>query len=179
MLVALAGLGLMAGLLSSCRKSGAPSTSEDAAAASAITDPAPTQVAGESKSRVYAIGELAQATDFEMKIHQVRVCKVDEFHQPRTGHIKLGVDAWIRGTTDREVPVNPFNATLTDSQGNSYNMAFGGCSPGLRSVRLRKDDVTRGFISFEIPKQARGLKLEFRPFVLRTGNEPLRFDLAR
>ena len=179
LLVALLGVGAAAGFFSSCRKPAALANSDEAPAVSTAAATVRAPVVGESESRVYAVGELAQATDFEMKILSVRECKVDEFHQPQAGHIKLGVDAWFRGTTDREVPINPFNATLTDSEGNSYNMAFGGCSPGLQSARLRKDDEARGFISFEIPRQARSLKLEFRPFVLRTGNEPVRFDLAR
>jgi hypothetical protein len=167
---------LGAALLAACERSDGPGQAP--APDAALPLPAASMLAG-AQDRTHAVDETAKAPDFEMKVQSVQECKVDEYHRPRAGNLKLGVQVWIQGTSDREVPVNPFSASLTDSAGNSYNMAFGGCQPGLQSVRLRKGDEASGFVTFEIPKQARGLKLEFRPFVLRTGNEPVRFDLAR
>ena len=129
--------------------------------------------------RVYAVGETAEARDYELVLKNVKECKVEEYFKAKKGHLKLGVEVSIRGRTDREVPVNPFYAKLTDSDGYSHSSTFGGCTPELQAVRIKKGDKALGWITFELPKSARGLKFDFAPFILGTGRQTVRFDLGR
>jgi hypothetical protein len=127
----------------------------------------------------HRIGEQAQADDYAMVVRAVSRCKVAPHHQPPVGHEKLGVEVEIRGSTTREVPVNPFYAELVDDQQVTRYISFGGCQPELPSVRIRKGDVAQGWISYEVPSNAHGLKLHYRPYVVGTGRQTLHFDLGR
>jgi hypothetical protein len=85
----------------------------------------------------------------------------------------------ITGTADKQVPVNPFYGKLTDAQGDTYTSTFAGCEPELKSRQLARGDEARGFISFEIPEKASGLKFTYAPFIIGGGKQDTTFDLGR
>jgi hypothetical protein len=135
--------------------------------------------ASRSAKRHYRLGERAQAPDYAMTVRAVEECKVAAHYRPQKGHIKLGVEVTIQGTGTREVPVNPFYAELIDSSGSPRHTSFGGCTPELPALRVRKGDEARGWITFEVPARAHGLRLQYSPFVVGTGRQILSFDLGR
>jgi hypothetical protein len=128
---------------------------------------------------VHGVGELAAAPFYKMRIEKVQECKVRDYFAPAAGSIKLGVDVTLEGTADKDVPVNPFYAKLTDSEGYSWTSTLAGCTPDLKSMRINSGDSTRGWITFEIPKSATGLKLTYSPFIVGSAKQELVFDLGR
>ena len=100
-------------------------------------------------------------------------------HKPKKGNIKLGVEMQIEGTADKDVPVNPFYAKVTDADGYSYTSTFGGCDPELKSVRVNKGEKARGWVTFEVPDKAKDLKLTYNPCIISTVKQEVKFDLGR
>jgi len=168
------------GTAPSCQKS----EGDLAPAASSDPQPAPTQPGNPSftiagREQTHSVGQTAESTDYVLTVPNVKECPVEPHLEPKQGNVKLGVEVTIEGTGTREVPVNPFYATVSDSNGNQYKCTFGGCEPPLESSRIRKGDRAQGWITFELPKQATGLTLSYSPFVIGTGKQTVRFELGR
>jgi hypothetical protein len=173
-----AGTVLALAVTSACSK-----TDEQAGASSepAVGDRDAVEATGASRAakRYHRLGEPAQTADYVMTVRAVKQCKVAAHYRPQKGHVKLGVEVTIQGSGTREVPVNPFYAELIDSSGSPRHSTFGGCTPELPALRVRKGDEARGWITFEVPARAQGLRLEYSPFVVGTGRQTVRFDLGR
>jgi hypothetical protein len=140
-------------------------------------DPAPV-VGSPGAEPVYAVGAPGDARDYRMTVLGKRPCKVEPHFSPRAGNMKLGVEVEIEGRTEREVPVSAFYALLSDDAGNLYRPTLAGCSPALPAERVREGESIKGFITFELPDQARGLKLSYEPFVVGAGQQRLTFSLG-
>lgn len=127
----------------------------------------------------YPVGERGIARDYFMTLISVKECQVEPHFRPKAGHLKLGLEVLLEGRTLQEVPTNPFSATLRDAQDRDYQVDLAGCTPTLRADRVTRDQQARGFITFEVPDDATGLKLKYAPFVVGVGPEELEFSLAR
>ncbi len=55
---------------------------------------------------------------------------------------------------------NSFDWKLTDSSGFSYDTTFSGIGPELHSGTIQPGERARGYITFEVPTSAAGLKLK-------------------
>jgi hypothetical protein len=93
--------------------------------------------------------------------------------------VKVGIELSVEGTSAVEVPVNPFYATLSNSSGETFANTLAGCEPGLPSVRVTAGVKARGFVTFEIPREARKLELKYAPIIIGRGAEEVRFAVAR
>lgn len=127
----------------------------------------------------HAVGERAESRDYFMTLVRVTTCDVEPHFRPPTGRIKLGLEVLVEARGPREVPTNPFLATLRDSEARDYQADIAGCTPTLRADRLAKNDQARGFITFEVPSDATGLVMTYAPFVVGVGLEELTFALGR
>jgi hypothetical protein len=114
-----------------------------------------------------------------MSVESIRDCPTEPRSPPKRGFVRVGVELVIEGTSAIEVPVNPFYATLTDKGVDAYTSTLAGCEPWLPWVRVTAGKQARGFVTFEIPKAARKLELQYAPAVLGAGTEELRFSLIR
>ncbi len=175
---------LVGGALLACKSK--KSTSSSPPPTTPVTDPGAGTGTGTGTggpafdpSKVYKVGETAKAPDFSMSIENVKECKVPYYFKAKKGNIKLGAEVVIEGTADKDVPVNPFYAKVTDGDGYSYTSTFGGCDPELKSVRINKGEKARGWITFEVPEKASGLKLTYNPFIISTVKQEVKFDLGR
>lgn len=110
-----------------------------------------------------------------MSVETVRECQMEGPFAARRGNTKLAVEVVIEGTTTREVPSNPFYATLRDAAGNDRPSTLAGCEPALPSVRVTQGQKARGFLTFEIPKGLHQLELRYAPIVIGPGVEELKF----
>ena len=180
---AIACTALVAGALLACKKSTPtpttdPGTGTGATPTTPTTPPVPTGPAFVS-SKLHKVGETAKAPDYSMAIENVKECKVPYYFKAKKGNIKLGVEVQLEGIADKDVPVNPFYAKVTDGEGYSYTSTFGGCSPELKSVRIAKGEKAKGWITFEVPQKATNLKLTYNPFIVSTVKQEIKFDLGR
>lgn len=127
----------------------------------------------------HLVGERAESRDYFMTLVAVRPCEVEPHFSPAPGRVKLGLEVLIEARTLREVPANPFLATLKDAQARDYQADIAGCTPTLRAERLARSHTARGFITFDIPSDATGLTMTYAPFVVGVGLEELTFALGR
>lgn len=170
---------LLGGALLACKKkneSTGTSTTPETPTANTVETPKPVPTVS---NKVFNVGEKGLAADYTMTIDNVKECKVKYYLRPKKGNIKLGVEVTVEGTADKDVPVNPFYAKITDGEGYSYTSTFGGCDPDLKSVRVGKGEKAKGWITFEVPSKATGLKLTYNPFIVGTSKQELKFDLGR
>ena len=127
----------------------------------------------------HAVGERAESRDYFMTLLRVTTCEVEPHFQPPPGRIKLGLEVLVEARGPREVPTNPFLATLRDSEARDYQADIAGCTPTLRADRLAQNDQARGFITFEVPSDATGLLMTYAPFIVGAGPEALTFAVGR
>jgi hypothetical protein len=130
------------------------------------------------KERILS-GEWGTKDDYRMRVVTVSECAVESYFAPKEGHIKLGIEVELVGTSDKEVPSSPLHAALLDGDGARYEATLAGCRPSLPPKRVKQDETARGFVTFEIPKAARGLVLRYEPFVVGRAETDLAFDLGR
>jgi hypothetical protein len=157
---------------------------EPAPTAVATSPSAPTTTEGTptiigTNNTVHKLGETASTHDYNFTVVNVKECKVKYYFKPKTGNIKLGAEVVIEGTANKQIPVNPFYAKVTDSESASYSSTFAGCEPELKSLQVSKGEQSRGFITFELPEKAAGLKLTYAPFVIGGGKQEVVVDLGR
>jgi hypothetical protein len=114
-----------------------------------------------------------------MSVESIKDCPMDPPFAPKRGAAKVGLEVSLQGSSDREVPVNVFYATLYDARGDSYSATLAGCEPALPSLRLTRGQSARGFVTFEIPKNADKLELRYAPLVIGPGTEELKFGVRR
>jgi len=140
-------------------------------------DPAPV-VGSPGAEPAHAVGAPGDARDYRMTVLGTKPCKVEIHFSPSAGNVKLGVEVEIEGRTEREVPVSAFYASLSDDAGNMYRPTLAGCAPALPADRVREGETIKGFITFELPDAARGLRLSYEPFVVGAGQQRLTFSLG-
>ncbi|HVW24541.1 MAG TPA: DUF4352 domain-containing protein [Polyangiaceae bacterium] len=129
--------------------------------------------------RVHPEGELAVLRDYTMSVESDKECREDTPFASKRGYVKFGIEVTLEGTSAVEVPVNPFYATLYDSNGDVYTSTLAGCDPGLVSMRVTTGKKARGFITFEIPATSRKLELHYEPTIIGRTAEEARFVVVR
>lgn len=159
--------------------SGAPPSALSAAPKLDLSPPTPAPQTLALTAATHAVGERAESRDYFMTLVAVTTCEVEPHFHPAPGRIKLGLEVLVEARGQREVPTNPFLATLRDSEAREYQADLAGCTPTLRADRLAHGDQARGFITFEVPSDASGLVMTYAPFVVGVGPEALTFALGR
>lgn len=144
-----------------------------------LKPPTPTAPTLALSAAPYAVGERAEARDYFLTLVRVTTCDVEAHFSPAPGRVKLGLEVLIEAKSAREVPANPFLATLRDAQTRDYEADLAGCTPTLGANRLSGNKQARGFITFELPREATGLVMTYSPFVVGVGLEELTFSLGR
>lgn len=140
-------------------------------------------LAGEAKvigavPEVHSLGATATARDYSLRALNVRDCTVEPHLAPPQGIKRVGVEVEIRGSSPREVPVNPFYATLIAGTGERYEASLAGCRPLLPAGRVSDGQTLRGWLSFDVPSSLLRFNLSYEPVVLGVGREEVRFDLG-
>ncbi len=172
-----------------CRHRGgrkAPPSASASASASATAPPVPTATDSaqpeeppKTDIELHHVGDKAALPDYRISVVDVKECKPRSYYKPRAGNVWIGVEVTVEATTDKEVRTSPFFAHLVDSSGRGHTATFGGCKPELKDSRLAKGDHARGYITFEIPETANGLRLVYDPFVIGGGKQTVAFTIVR
>lgn len=79
-----------------------------------------------------------------------RVPNVD----PNPGNRYIALDVSVQATSDR-VSVSPFDFTVQDADGYVYDSTYFGREPALGSTDLAPGRTIRGWVTFEVPADAR------------------------
>jgi hypothetical protein len=80
------------------------------------------------------------------------------------GRILVAVEIIVKSVGEG-VHVNPFYCKIKDSQGYEYLVSLMGKEPSLKSQNdLPFREISRGWITFELPENATGLIFSYEPF---------------
>jgi len=151
-----------------------------APAPSAAPAPAPKKV--DVSDKLFKVGETAEAENYKLTVISVAECKPKGYTtRPKKGNIYLGAEVLVESKADRTLFVSPVNGKVVDADGITINHKFvykSSCQPKLAaSTRLEKGEKAKGFLTFEVGKDAKGLKLSFTPGLYKA--QTVKFDLGR
>lgn len=172
---------LLGGTLLACKKKSDPAptteTTPETPTATATTPPTPT-----FSNKTFNVGDTAKAFDYSLAVENVKECRPKYyFSKPKKGTIWLGVEMVVESTSDKQIWSNPSHAKVVDGDGLTYNYSFAStkdCDPGLRATQLNKSEKAKGWVVFEVPEKASGLKLTYNPSLFGTPQQ-VKFDLGR
>ena len=83
---------------------------------------------------------------------------------------------------DKQFLASPTHAKVIDSQSLTYNSlgyaSTTNCDPTFKFTQLAKGEKAKGWLIFEVPKAASGLKMSYNPVSFGTP-QTVKFDLGR
>jgi hypothetical protein len=126
------------------------------------------------------LGETIAESDYRLTVLKTQVCTAGNEFVLGNGNMALGVELIIEHTGSKQLPFNPTYVQIIDSAGRRYKgtpMAY--CKPSLPAHLDNVDPhkPLRGFVTFEMPATATGLKLSFSPYMWN--QQEIKFDLGR
>lgn len=131
-------------------------------------------------TETFAVGDTAQACDYSLTVLSVTQCEpAFSYATPAPGHLWLGVNVIVAATSPITVWSNPSHGSVVDGSGLSYSYTFAStknCDPGLTATQLDQGDQTGGWVVFEIPDTATGMKMIYDPSL--SAPQPITFDLG-
>jgi hypothetical protein len=170
------------------RGSATTAAAEDEAAAPATTAapastaaPATTAAPAEPESSedVHAIGDRAETSDLGVTVHAVQdpYQSTNQFDTPQTGNRFVAVEAELFNDSDEPVTwSSAFGTELVDSLNRAYTTGFGGIDLNRLDGDVPAGSSRRGWLVFEIPQDASGLRVRISGSVTAQG---ALFDLGR
>jgi len=155
---------------------------EPVAAPAPSAAPAPEPKKPEVTDKLFKVGETAEAENYKLTLISVAECKPKGYTtRPKKGNIYLGAEVLVESKADRTLFVSPVHGKVVDADGITINHKFvykSSCEPKLAaSTRLEKGEKAKGFLTFEVPKDAKGLKLSYTPGLYKA--QTVKFDLGR
>jgi|RhiMethySRZTD1v2_1073278.scaffolds.fasta_scaffold06756_5 uncharacterized protein DUF4352 len=169
---------LVVGTLLACKKKKEATTTPT----TPVTTPTATETAPPPlPDKLYKLGESAKANDYNLTVDNVQECK-RKWSAPKKGNIFLGVEATVESLGDKQFLASPTHAKVIDSQSLTYNSlgyaSTTNCDPTFKFTQLAKGEKAKGWLIFEVPKAASGLKMSYNPVSFGTP-QTVKFDLGR
>lgn len=152
----------------------APTPCAPVAKAGPTAKPSPTVVSQGDVGKTIAVG------DGKITLTKMEVGKAYSFTEAKPGNILIAVEMLVESNADKGVSSNSFYMHLSDDQGYEYSQSFGGKSPSLPSGNdLPKGKKMRGWTTFEVPADAKGLTLTWKVLTLFGDDKPAEWSLGR
>jgi len=107
----------------------------------------------------------------------VRDCEAPKYAPLENDEVLIGVKLKLRALS-AQTPQNYYYASIVDSDQRRYPASFTGCTPRLTGDPLAAGATATGFVNFRLPREARGLVLEYAPRIGNT-NKPRASVVAR
>jgi len=128
------------------------------------------------------IGDQVVADNFSVTVVSVEEFKDYSLSKPEPRNLFLAVELLVQSNDPIGIDVNPLFARIQDTSGNIYAAVFGGKGPMLETRmganQLLEEEEVRGWVTFEIPENAKDLMLVYQPVSL-TSDVNVRIDLKR
>ncbi len=125
-------------------------------------------------TKAFEIGDKIKLGDYVVKVTKIEdpYKEENEFSQPESGNRFVAVEVYYENPTeDKTLSYNPFDWTLYDSEGYTYEQAFTASKdPSLSSGTLNSKGKVKGWVTFEVGKKAKGFKIQFTPDWLSNDN---------
>lgn len=122
-----------------------------------------TNVQTEAQNPVFKKGDHVVLGNIVITVNEVKDC-VAKYLKPEAGQKYISIDVLQENVDGAEVSHNPLYFTLQDNKDFTYPITFKGCQdPAFGTGILQKGQKTRGFLTFEIPKENSPSQLIFKP----------------
>ncbi|OUM87931.1 MAG: hypothetical protein BAA01_10830 [Bacillus thermozeamaize] len=172
----LAGLliGLLAVFLVGCGETVTPEKVDSNTSSQEKEDANPTAQDAENQKppapQTFAVGEQIKMGDLIFVVNSVRDSEGDQFIKPQQGHVYKMVDVTLENVgNESDVISSLMMFSLSDADGYKYNVTIGPETKGSLDGELQPGRKMRGELTFEVPKDAKGLELLFEPNVFGFG----------
>ncbi|MGV2385748.1 MAG UNVERIFIED_CONTAM: DUF4352 domain-containing protein [Thermobifida fusca] len=121
---------------------------------------------------VYAIGEWAHTSGFDVTVHQVQdpYTSPNEFDTPDPGHRYVAVEVEVRNTTDDRRTFSTFDAEVIDSMHRPWDTALAGFELPNVDGDVPPGGARRGWIVFEVAEDSTDLILRVKGSLTATGS---------
>jgi hypothetical protein len=124
--------------------------------------PAPTNTP--ASSSLAKVGEPVTQEGYQLTVTNVEFSNAYGYASATAGMHFLAVEILIVSDAASNVNVNPFYATVKDSDGYSYTSYLMGKDPALTSQNdLAQGDKMRGWVTFQVPLTAHGFVFNYKP----------------
>jgi hypothetical protein len=123
--------------------------------------------------QTYAVGQTAQTSDFEVTLLTVEdpMTTSNEFDTPDEGNRFVGVEFEVKNVGDeRQTLSTLLGAELLDSLNRPYDIALAGLDRPQLDGEVVPGQSRRGWITFEIPADATGLKVRLKGSLTAQGS---------
>lgn len=178
---------LVVGSLLACKKKSAPAPTVETAPNAGTPSPTPAAPTGAAapdlSAKTFAVGDTADAGEFKLTLDNVKECKPNPYYRPEKDHIWLGVELAFEGNSDKQVMPLTIYMKVLDKEGTVMKQQYIGskaCEPRFNSsAALGKGEKAKGWLMFEVPKTASGLKFQYSPQNFMGKTQTLKFDLGR
>lgn len=128
---------------------------------------------------VGTVGVPQSSGGLELTATKVETAQRGPLGAPKAGNVFVNVLVSIANTERDTAPYNPLYFKVKDSGGFEYTGSLVGPDPSLKSGELAKGERAAGWVTFEVPAEASGLVLSYKPLVLFGGYQPIQVDLGR
>jgi hypothetical protein len=170
---------LVTGTLLACKKKSSSTTTSTTTGTTTATA---TATAAPAPAKVFNVGDTATSLDYKITVSQVEECKPKYyFSKPKKGNIWLGVEVTVESTTDKNFFANTGQVKVIDGDGVAHNPTYQttkNCDPKFNGTQLAKGEKAKGWVLFELPSTANGLKLSYNP-TLFGPPQTTKYDLGR
>ena len=126
------------------------------------------------KQQTFKIGDAIKLGDYIITITKTEdpYKSKNQYMGPESGNRLMAVEVlYENNTADKSLDYNPFDWKLFDGQGYNYDSGFTDSKdPQLNSGTLNPGSKVRGWITFEVPTEAKDFKLQFAPSFLSSDN---------
>jgi len=125
-----------------------------------------------------AVGQPVTDKGYQVTVNKVESAHSYDYYDAPSGSKLVSLDVTIASVADSKVDVNPFYATLKTTDGFVYNLTFFGKEPQLPAKNdLSKGDLTRGWVTFEVPDETEDFIFEYEPVTFFSKAPVLRISL--
>jgi hypothetical protein len=115
---------------------------------------------------------------FELRVSAPEDCTRAPRDAPADPMRQVGVEVTLLPLGDVQVPANPYYARLIDSANNVYEATLGGCGPALAPSLPTRGQSARGYVVFEVPRNAGGFTFTYAPELLGAPDEEVAIPLG-
>jgi len=122
---------------------------------------------------VYAVGEWAHTSGFDVTVHQVQdpYVPTNEFETPQPGHRYVAVEVELRNTSDgMQTFSSLLGAEVTDSMNRPWDIGFAGFDLPQIDGDVPPGGARRGWMVFEVAEDSTELILRIKGSLTATGS---------
>lgn len=120
----------------------------------------------------YKIGDRIEIGDYIITVNGTENPYIESktYSQPDSGNKYIAVEVTYENETKDSISYNVYDWLLSDSDGYTYDQAWGSKEPNLSSGDLNPGEKVRGWVTFEVPETSTQYSIKFTPSIWSSDN---------